>query len=71
VTLPAPDCTIQDMDIFHDNLVLYLQKNGTPLFCSINMPIDVDVQVCFLVFIICNIVCFSEIEPIYISYESA
>ncbi|XP_021308980.1 uncharacterized protein LOC8063744 isoform X2 [Sorghum bicolor] len=44
VTLPAPDCTIQDMDIFHDNLVLYLQKNGTPLFCSINMPIDVDVQ---------------------------
>ncbi|CAD6224538.1 unnamed protein product [Miscanthus lutarioriparius] len=44
VTLPTPDCTIQDMDIFHDNLVLYLQKNGTPLFCSINMPIDVDVQ---------------------------
>jgi len=32
------------MDIFHDNLVLFLQKNGSPLFCSINMPIDVDVQ---------------------------
>jgi hypothetical protein len=45
---PGSDCTIQDMDIFHGNLVLFLQKNGTPLFCSINMPIDVDVQVYFL-----------------------
>ena len=48
MTFPGSDCTIQDMDIFHDNLVLFLQKNGSPLFCSINMPIDVDVQVYFL-----------------------
>lgn len=41
VTVPDSDCTIQDMDIFHDNLVLFLRKNGTPLFCSISMPIDV------------------------------
>jgi hypothetical protein len=44
VMYPGSDCTIQDMDIFHGNLVLFLQKNGTPLFCSINMPIDVDIQ---------------------------
>ena len=48
MTFPGSDCTIQDMDIFHDNLVLFLRKNGSPLFCSINMPIDVDVQVYFL-----------------------
>ena len=48
MTFTGSDCTIQDMDIFHDNLVLFLQKNRTPLFCSINMPIDVDVQVYFL-----------------------
>ncbi|KAF8781070.1 hypothetical protein HU200_001043 [Digitaria exilis] len=44
VAFPGSYCTIQDMDIFHDNLVLFLQKNGTPLFCSIDMPIDDDVQ---------------------------
>ncbi|WVZ65300.1 hypothetical protein U9M48_014691 [Paspalum notatum var. saurae] len=44
MTFPGSDCTIEDMDIFHDNLVLFLRRNGTPLFCSINMPIDVDVQ---------------------------
>lgn len=55
------------MDIFHDNLVLFLRKNGTSLFCSINMPIDGDVQVISLPCIICNVVmCFvcSEIELI-------
>ncbi|KAL6655388.1 hypothetical protein ACP70R_006214 [Stipagrostis hirtigluma subsp. patula] len=44
VALPGSDCYIQDMDIFHGNLVLFLRKNGTPLFCSIDMPIDVDLQ---------------------------
>ncbi|KAL6844833.1 hypothetical protein ACP4OV_025492 [Aristida adscensionis] len=44
VALPGSDCHIQDMDIFHDNLVLFLQKNGTSLFCSIDMPIDVDLK---------------------------
>jgi hypothetical protein len=45
VTLPGPDCTIEDMDMFHDNLVLFLRKNGSHLFCSIDMPIDVDFEV--------------------------
>lgn len=63
MTLPASDCAIQDMDIFHDNLVLFLRKNGTPLFCSINMPIDVDVQVYFLCLVSFAILfVFSEIE---------
>lgn len=44
VMFPGSDCTIEDMDIFCDHLVLSLRRNGTPLFCSINMPIDVDVQ---------------------------
>ena len=65
MTFPGSDCAIQDMDIFHDNLVLFLQKNGSPLFCSINMPIDVDVQVNFicLVSFIMWFLC-SEIELI-------
>jgi hypothetical protein len=64
VTVPDSDCTIQDMDIFHDNLVLFLRKNGTPLFCSISMPIDVDVQVHFLALYHLQYCCFSVIELI-------
>lgn len=44
VVLPGSDCTFQDMDIFHGHLVLFLRKYGHPLFCSIDMPIDVDFQ---------------------------
>ncbi|KAG8057115.1 hypothetical protein GUJ93_ZPchr0002g25142 [Zizania palustris] len=44
VALPGSDCTFQDMDIFHEHLVLFLRKGGFPLICSINMPIDVDFQ---------------------------
>ncbi|TVU09934.1 hypothetical protein EJB05_43433, partial [Eragrostis curvula] len=44
VALPGSDCAIQDMDIFHDNLVLFLRKNGINGFCSIDMPIDGDFQ---------------------------
>jgi hypothetical protein len=62
VTVPDSDCTIQDMDIFHDNLVLFLRKNGTPLFCSISMPIDV--QVHFLALYHLQYCCFSVIELI-------
>ena len=68
MTFPGSDCTIQDMDIFHDNLVLFLQKNGSPLFCSINMPIDVDVQVLFryILSLVSSVMWFvcSEIELI-------
>ncbi|XP_020109536.1 uncharacterized protein LOC109724948 isoform X1 [Ananas comosus] len=39
VVLPDQDTTFQDMDMFHGNLVLFLQKKGLPLFCSIDMPI--------------------------------
>jgi hypothetical protein len=32
------------MDIFHEQLVLFIRKSGLPLICSINLPIDVDFQ---------------------------
>ncbi|GJN33701.1 hypothetical protein PR202_gb22322 [Eleusine coracana subsp. coracana] len=45
VMLPGSDCVIEDMDMFHDSLVLFLRKNGSHLFCSIDMPIDVDFEI--------------------------
>ncbi|KAH7688997.1 Peptidase S9A prolyl oligopeptidase protein [Dioscorea alata] len=42
VVLPGQDATFQDMDMFHGHLVLSLQKEGLPMLCSINMPINVD-----------------------------
>ncbi|KAF3785068.1 Dipeptidyl aminopeptidase BI [Nymphaea thermarum] len=30
------------MDIFDRHLVLFIQKNGSPMICSINMPLEVD-----------------------------
>uniref|UniRef100_A0A8I6YGP8 Prolyl endopeptidase n=1 Tax=Hordeum vulgare subsp. vulgare TaxID=112509 RepID=A0A8I6YGP8_HORVV len=44
VALPGSDCTFQDMDIFHEHLVLFLQKDGLPLFCSIDLPVQIDFQ---------------------------
>ncbi|CAM0951838.1 unnamed protein product [Alopecurus aequalis] len=44
VALPGLDCTFQDMDIFHEHLVLFLRKDGLPLFCSIDLPVKVDFQ---------------------------
>lgn len=44
VALPGSDYTFQDMDIFHENLVLFLRKDGLPLFCSIDLPVKVDFQ---------------------------
>ncbi|KAJ4747567.1 Prolyl oligopeptidase family protein [Rhynchospora pubera] len=35
---------LQDMDMFHDHLVIFLHKEGLPLFCSIDMPIDPNIQ---------------------------
>ncbi|GJM98516.1 hypothetical protein PR202_ga15537 [Eleusine coracana subsp. coracana] len=45
VMLPGSDCAIEDMDMFHDSLVLFLRKKGSHLFCSIDMPIDVDFEI--------------------------
>lgn len=42
--LPDQSITFHDMDMFHDHLVLSIQKNGLPLFCSIPMPIETDFQ---------------------------
>uniref|UniRef100_A0A0E0QSR0 Prolyl endopeptidase n=1 Tax=Oryza rufipogon TaxID=4529 RepID=A0A0E0QSR0_ORYRU len=44
VALPGSYYTFQDMDIFHEQLVLFIRKSGLPLICSINLPIDVDFQ---------------------------
>ncbi|KAI4989934.1 hypothetical protein ZWY2020_038297 [Hordeum vulgare] len=56
VALPGSDCTFQDMDIFHEHLVLFLQKDGLPLFCSIDLPVQIDFQVCYLTHVIlCSI----------------
>ncbi|XP_059655634.1 uncharacterized protein LOC132302731 [Cornus florida] len=41
IIVPSEDTCLQDMDIFNGHLVLFLNKNGSPLICSINMPIDV------------------------------
>ncbi|KAM0941718.1 putative oligopeptidase B [Dioscorea sansibarensis] len=42
VVLPGPDVTFQDMDMFNGHLVLSLEKEGVPMLCSINMPVNVD-----------------------------
>ncbi|XP_072997061.1 uncharacterized protein [Typha latifolia] len=42
VVLPDENVTFEDMDIFHGSLVLFLRQKGLPLFCSIDMPIDVN-----------------------------
>ncbi|KAH7688999.1 Peptidase S9A prolyl oligopeptidase protein, partial [Dioscorea alata] len=42
IVLPGPDVTFQAMDMFHGHLVLFLKKEGLPMLCSINMPINID-----------------------------
>ncbi|XP_057961397.1 uncharacterized protein LOC131153242 [Malania oleifera] len=41
IILPNEDISLQDMDIFNEHLVLCLSKNGSPMICSIKIPIDV------------------------------
>ncbi|XVF43292.1 hypothetical protein PTKIN_Ptkin02bG0028300 [Pterospermum kingtungense] len=36
------DTSLQDMDIFYGHLVLFLNKKGCPMMCSIDLPIKVD-----------------------------
>lgn len=44
IILPDQDMDFVDMDIFHGHLVLAVQKKGLSSFCSINLPIDADVE---------------------------
>ncbi|XVE91683.1 hypothetical protein REPUB_Repub01dG0031500 [Reevesia pubescens] len=39
---PIEDTSLQDMDIFDGHLVLFLNKKGFPMICSIALPINVD-----------------------------
>ncbi|VYS50462.1 unnamed protein product [Arabidopsis thaliana] len=41
---PDDDVVIQDMDMFNDYLVLYLNKKGLPMLCSIDMPIKANTK---------------------------
>ncbi|XP_010261180.1 PREDICTED: uncharacterized protein LOC104600060 [Nelumbo nucifera] len=41
IILPDQDLIFQDMDIFYEHLVLFLDKGGSPMICSIDMPINV------------------------------
>ncbi|XP_062163021.1 uncharacterized protein LOC133869938 [Alnus glutinosa] len=42
VILPGEDISLQDMDIFNGHLVLSVNKKGFPMFCSIDLPINVN-----------------------------
>ncbi|KAK6133978.1 hypothetical protein DH2020_032280 [Rehmannia glutinosa] len=44
IIMPGEDICLEDMDIFHEHLVLFFNKKGSPLICSINMPIDFDCE---------------------------
>ncbi|XP_058112464.1 uncharacterized protein LOC131255693 [Magnolia sinica] len=42
IILPGQDVIFEDMDVFNGHLVLFLQRKGSPMICSVNMPIAVD-----------------------------
>ncbi|KAE8724592.1 putative phosphatidylinositol 4-kinase type 2-beta [Hibiscus syriacus] len=42
IFFPGEDTSLQDMDIFNGHLVLSVNKNGFPMICSIDLPINVD-----------------------------
>ncbi|KAL0538823.1 hypothetical protein IC582_022982 [Cucumis melo] len=42
IVLQSEDFSIQDMDIFSGHLVLFVNKNGVSMLCSINLPLDAD-----------------------------
>ncbi|CAA0825569.1 Prolyl oligopeptidase family protein [Striga hermonthica] len=44
IIMPGEDICLEDMDIFHNHLVLLLNRKGTPSICSINMPIDFECE---------------------------
>lgn len=52
IILPDKDMSLCDMDIFNGHLVLFLNKKGLPLLCSLNFPIQIDFKVYYLISII-------------------
>ncbi|KAM7487538.1 hypothetical protein LguiB_025022 [Lonicera macranthoides] len=40
IIVPSEDVCLQDMDIFNEHMVLFLSKKGSPVICSIKLPID-------------------------------
>ncbi|KAJ1412096.1 Peptidase S9, prolyl oligopeptidase, catalytic domain [Sesbania bispinosa] len=42
IILPDKDMSLCDMDIFNGHLILFLNKKGLPLLCSLNFPIQID-----------------------------
>ncbi|KAF3518001.1 hypothetical protein DY000_02063401 [Brassica cretica] len=44
VFCPDDDVVIQDMDMFDDYLVLFLSKEGSPMLCSIDMPMKANTK---------------------------
>ncbi|CAJ1931809.1 unnamed protein product [Sphenostylis stenocarpa] len=42
IILPDKDMSICDMDIFNGHLVLFFNKKGLPLLCSVNFPMKID-----------------------------
>lgn len=43
--MPGENVCLEDMDMFNEHLVLFLNKNGCRSICSIPMPFGVDRQV--------------------------
>ncbi|KAL6573596.1 hypothetical protein OROHE_002055 [Orobanche hederae] len=44
VIMPGEDICLEDMDIYHKHLVLFVNIKGSPSMCSINMPIDLNCE---------------------------
>ncbi|XP_068462480.1 uncharacterized protein [Phaseolus vulgaris] len=44
IILPDNDMDICDMDIFNGYLVLFFNKKGLPLLCSLNFPMQIDLK---------------------------
>ncbi|KAK9096269.1 hypothetical protein Sjap_021766 [Stephania japonica] len=42
VIVPSLHVSFQDMDIFDKHLVLFVEKNGCSMICSVDMPIDIN-----------------------------
>ncbi|GAB4840171.1 hypothetical protein Ancab_020936 [Ancistrocladus abbreviatus] len=41
IILPHEDTSLQDMDIFNEHLVLFLNQKGNSVICSIDLPMDI------------------------------
>lgn len=45
IVLPKKGTSLQDIDVFDKHLVLFLDKEGSSMMCSVNLPIDVNCKV--------------------------